>query len=403
MEYGIKKGELLNIKSKVKVITINFMLLSHFLKGGNSYGIFDLTLWIFIILYFCLIMRLLRNKKLILSLVDPFIVIFTIYIGIGLIYSENDVGGILKYLNLIIMNIGIVYIIRLLIDSKEEIYLLLKSYCLLTFVFDAIYIYFFLMVTNNQYDISGRYFLFNINPIPTSMLNALAVYCCLFFGIHKDEKFFSRKFCYLFGSISLITILLSGSKGAMVGLIIAMFFTIKYYIKSFNFKVFAGIFTALVLGAVILLSTPLNSLMEKYIHRFTIITQDRSTIERVEMYLLGLKKWAQSPIIGNGTGLYAVDYPHNVFIEIAAENGSIALMLFLFIIMAIFFIKYKYRLSFKYNNLLCISWGFLIISFITLITNWSYASHKYLYYSLGIFIFLTSIQKNEPAKFSDAN
>ncbi len=60
-------------------------------------------------------------------------------------------------------------------------------------------------------------------------------------------------------------------------------------------------------------------------------TGDVSGAVRVEQLSLGLRLWADNPLLGAGLGGYATltgrDYPHNVFVEVAAESGTLGLTL----------------------------------------------------------------------------
>ncbi|MEO3386747.1 O-antigen ligase family protein [Mesorhizobium sp. CAU 1741] len=66
-------------------------------------------------------------------------------------------------------------------------------------------------------------------------------------------------------------------------------------------------------------------------HQSGIMAADVSGVVRMEQLSMGLTLWADHPLLGVGLGGYSVltgrDYPHNIFVEVAAESGAVGLAL----------------------------------------------------------------------------
>jgi len=66
--------------------------------------------------------------------------------------------------------------------------------------------------------------------------------------------------------------------------------------------------------------------------------------DRTQLYNMVLKNFGKSPVIGRGTGAYAMDmwgkdeakYPHNIILELLYENGIIGVLIFIFFMWAIY-------------------------------------------------------------------
>jgi O-antigen ligase len=64
--------------------------------------------------------------------------------------------------------------------------------------------------------------------------------------------------------------------------------------------------------------------------------EDTSTTDRIERYQDAWRIWAASPVFGHGTGSWPVlagygdvrEYPHNLFLELGAEQGLLGVLLF---------------------------------------------------------------------------
>ena len=137
----------------------------------------------------------------------------------------------------------------------------------------------------------------------------------------------------------------------------------------------------------------------------TAIRQGRSTAQRIEQYELFTMLFPQSPLFGIGTNgfeqLTRWDYPHNIFMEVAVENGIVGLI-FLGAFLAViglcgfrFLFFYYPHLSDKVRKI-----GLMIstISIVLLIGrqfSFGLDMHKDLFVFLGLIVNLHIITRSE--------
>ncbi|MCD6318040.1 O-antigen ligase family protein, partial [Candidatus Aerophobetes bacterium] len=71
-----------------------------------------------------------------------------------------------------------------------------------------------------------------------------------------------------------------------------------------------------------------------------------STMQRKEAYSLAVTLFMQRPLLGIETGGFPGGYPHNIFLEIATENGLVGLIIFICFLFAIARIGFRYLISY---------------------------------------------------------
>lgn len=351
-------------------LVIAMLPAGYILKGGEQGNLLtDKTLYIYYIAFLLTAITILVYKKFLLNKFDFYLLLFVIWVISGLFYTPDIYGGIYKILKLILLSISVIYIERLLI--KEQIQ------------FDCIYNFYNIFSVITSIDFIYLYYISN-KVGRASFLNTTAVAFGYFLGLDitillyllSQRKKGIVKYWY---SISLIfvfyALLLNATKGVFISIFIAIIlFFPKYKIK------YKKILLLLVFAIPIHLFQYLNN-FEKIpvLQRFLYITKDLSTVERINLYKYAINEFVRHPVIGIGTnGLYA--YPHNIFLEISAENGIIGLLLLLLLIF------YVVKLIKKYNYENILIKQLMVYSFVGNMFSFSYVINKYLYFSLGLFL-----------------
>jgi len=199
------------------------------------------------------------------------------------------------------------------------------------------------------------YFL-QANPIPVSVLLMVGL---VIFLIGMTQNIFNEgKYGKLFCAIAIIPllygVLLVGSRGplisAIVGLIFAVLILLKTKIKGRNTTIIVMFSLILILVGISCFDIINSSLFSNKITPETnqIITEVKKTIPNIERFSLNNAKnvsvnnrlklysdawqlFKNKPLFGIGTGGFQTgeyNYPHNIFLEIAAENGLLGLIIF---------------------------------------------------------------------------
>lgn len=374
----------INIKNKIKIISINLLLMAYFFKGGTTSGFIasDLTVLAFLFIYILAMFRAISSQKICLFSVDLIIILFILWIGVGVLYSSDIYSGAEKFLKFVLMGIILIYIIRFFIKSNDEMYFLLKNFCMLVTIFELYNIINFFKSGAKI----GRYAVGSIHPIPITLIGCMVIYCSLYFTFAKDKKYYSNGICIIMILISATNIIISASKGPVVSLILSLLITYRNFIKKINIKLVVGLLCFISILVYLVNYSILRENFSYFITRFIDMGKDYSTIERFEHYTNAINIWSKHFIFGIGTGGYEKGYPHNVFLELGLENGVLSVIILIFLVSYLFVFKLKILAKFSKNNLLRVSWGLYILNALTLLISWSYSFQKFLYYSIGIFI-----------------
>lgn len=204
----------------------------------------------------------------------------------------------------------------------------------------------------NIQDESGRYSIKGIdNAIWFSRLIALpTIFLILYFPKPKLNKLF----CLAVISLSCILLLLGGSRGPIIAILIILF---VYYKNKRKSKGNLLAVLSIILFPILLIASTLNS--------YVFETNLYSWYARIEIFKL-IQHVNFNYIFGEGIGSFGYvitgedvkHYPHNIFVEIFFEFGFIGLLIFSILVM-------RFIRGFHFNpiNIGCLF--FLIASFVS--------------------------------------
>ena len=342
----------------IKYPEVSFALFinAYVVKGGINFGYFNLTaiLLIITVVGFILKQSIKKDKNTInlnfkLELSDKFILLFIVVLVIGCIYSLNRNGGIVKALRFIVI-VFIPYLLaRMFLVKGTQIKLFLISIS-----FTALGISFLLVLISifGKYT-GGRMRFLKANPIPVSVLLMVGLVIFLI-GITQNifnEGKYGKWFCAIAIIPLLYSIFLVGSRGPLISIIVGLIFGIlilfKTKIKGRNTTIILIISLILVLVGISCYDIIYSSLFSSKnipevsktipevkkvipnIERFSLKNAKNITVNiRLESYSTAWQLFKNKPLFGIGTGGFPGGYPHNIFLEIAAENGLLGLIIF---------------------------------------------------------------------------
>ena len=149
-----------------------------------------------------------------------------------------------------------------------------------------------------------------------------------------DNLKYGKLFCVIAIIPLLYSIFLVGCRGPLISAILGLFF---YFLVTYNKNIKLSFIISVILFFIIIIwMTNFNiiySIMGKFpnISAYSLeqIKEGMSTKERLEAYSLAIKLFLQKPLLGVGTGGFPGGYPHNIFLEIASENGIIGILIFI--------------------------------------------------------------------------
>jgi len=180
------------------------------------------------------------------------------------------------------------------------------------------------------------------NPIWIARLSGFSA---LFFMTYLGDK--SQKNRHLFALVGLLiaflVMLRSGSRGPIVALVLSFVIWNTSKVKLLSFDMIKGAFKYLVLIIIGALMAP-PIFLQRMASMFT-GTLDGSALIRFELLYNGITLFLEEPF-GRGLGSFAnysdIPYPHNFFVEIAAELGILVLLT------TVFFMGYIFIRTFIY-------------------------------------------------------
>lgn len=337
---------------KYPEISLALFINAYVIKGGINIGYFNLTAILLIITVTGFIFKKFSKKEGInfkLQLSDKCLIFFVAVLAIGCIYSLNRNEGIIKTLRSIVIVFVPYLLARIFIIKGDQIKLFLRSISIIALVIS------FLLITISIFGnyTGGRMSFLQASPIPVSVLFIVGL---VIFTIGITHNIFNEwKYGKLFCTIAIIPLLYSiflvASRGplisAIVGLIFCVLILFKTKIKNRNSTTIVIISLILVLVLIscydIIYSNPFISKFVPDVKRFIpnvkyfslMNAKNISVNIRLKHYSDAWQLFKQKPLFGMGTGGFPGGYPHNIFLEIAAENGLLGLIIFFSFLFAI--------------------------------------------------------------------
>ena len=333
---------------KYPEISLALFINAYVIKGGINIGYFNLTAILLIVTIVGFIFKNLSKRDAInfkLQPPDKYILFFIAVLAIGCIYSSNRDEGIIKVLRFIVL-VFIPYLLaRIFLVKGDQIKLFIRSISVI-----ALVISFLLIIISifGKYT-GGRMSFLQAKPIPVSVLLIVGL---VIFTIGITQNIFNEwKYGKLFCAIAIIPLLYSiflvSSRGplisAIVGLIFCVLILFKAKIKNRNTTIIVIISLILVLVLIscydIICSNPFIKKVIPNVEYFSLINAKNISVNiRLKLYSSAWQLIKQKPLFGLGTGGFQKggrQYPHNIFLEIAVENGLLGLVIFLCFLFAI--------------------------------------------------------------------
>jgi len=388
-------------------ILVAMLPVAYIIKRGYEGTIFtDFTAILFYCATFLVVAMLTINKaKFAFIRFDFLTLMFTFWVLIGVFYSPYEGLGFIKFLKFLFFGVSIIYIIRVVVKKSRQINRILDIYSIIVFFISICFIVYYCR--------SGLH-------TRSSYLNNAAIsfgYSVGFGILYLINRIFSSKkestlykfYLIVFLCVELYALLLNATRGALASIVIAFILFIPFYHKQ-NRKMFYTVLSFSSLLGIYLFVNLHKFSSIPIIQRYLYVGKDLSLIYRFEMWNQAIQDFLKSPIWGIGTAGFAVKiggifqtnniYPHNIILEVGAENGFVGLILLFYVIYE--FIKlYKNKVNYQ-NTLLA---QLVTFSFIGNMVSFSYSINKLFYFSIGLFTvnILLERRKNQNEKSSFTN
>ena len=335
---------------------------------------------------------------------DIWLLIFLILLVGGSYLAPDSQSGVKKAILFAIAVIFPYMIARIFLKTNKQIKVFLITILTLAAGIAVILTYMSFLPTYTR----GRLQLFEANPIPTATLFAVGLVIAVI-GLSSDLLSKSRQskaICVAIIPFCLYGILLSGVRGPLISVIVglSLYIFIRYARQPRVWICIMGI--ALFLLLTLNISYPYIASKVPNIRDYSpeAIIQGRSFKDRLERYQAAIRLFAQRRWLGGGTNSYEQrtnldEYPHNIFLEIASENGLIGLVVFLGFLGSIAWPGFRY-LATQYSRLDPHERAIGLVVFVVSLTllvekqfSYNLTMHKELFAFLGIAVNLTYLSK----------
>ena len=371
----------------IPLIFLCLVVLGYVMKGPLP-KFLDVTLISYIILYCLAIYKLFFLKQpLSIFKIDSIAYIWAITLLLSIIYSPYTSAAIFKVAKFIFLGLSLYFFPRFFIKKRTQFLVFFKYLLILATFIELIVIVDFIVKGAPL----GRYTAFDtVHPIPLTMVGATTSLTALLLLLYKQVGFYYISLCLV---PSLAIIIIGSSKGPLISFFITLIIFMPALSKKLKLK---HIITILVLIYITIHFDFLNKNLDYYIFRFNNLSEDQSSLERIFLYKHALNLFINSPFWGVGvSGISSDYYPHNIILEILAENGLILFFLFLLVIIMLIFSYIKFITILRHDCVTAIVLAILTISIISLQFSWTYVDHKYLYLGLGLLITNFKLLKDE--------
>ena len=340
---------------KYPEVSFALFIAAYVIKGGINVGYSNLTAILLIITASGFILPLAIGKKIKFRFQssDIWLWVFVITLVGGCFFSSNSQEGFIKAIRFILIVWFPYMVARIFLKTNEQVRLFIKTIFVTAILISILLI---IISFSGRYT-GGRIEFFEANQIPIATLLAMALVIAVIGTIESifDDWKYGRSFCAITIIPLLYSLFLVGCRGPLISAISGLIF---YFLVTFRkrpktaFIIGLALFFAMVIwiSNFDIIYSAFRKIPNIGSYSLTALKGGTSTIQRKEAYSLAVTLFMQKPLLGIGTGEFPRGYPHNIFLEIAAENGIVGLIVFICFLFAIARIGFRY-LTYYFSRL----------------------------------------------------
>lgn len=354
---------------------------------------FDITIIILSLIVFDILYTL-NKRKTRLTKTELFYVlnisVFYLIAIVSLIYTPIFYLGLQKFLLMLIPITGFFYV-KVIKELNLKVLYNVLIYIIIPF--SLWFILFKYLLWHDSNFLGFNIDVTRFNPLRNSYLSFGYQ-----IGLLTILSFKYSRYPFFITILSLSIILILGSRGALLFLILSLFIVyfkqILFYTKNFKIKkrILNFLFFSIIpiLGLIVLYQEKIKKLLEYGLIRFTSLihaSSDESLLGRFDQYsyIIGEALSLQGVSIGFGLGSFGINYsgineltyPHNIFLEAWYEMGFFAMcVLMAFFILPFFHLKRKQILL-----------ALALFAFFNAMKTLSFSTDRCLFILFGILIF----------------
>lgn len=396
---------------KYPEITFGLFVFAYVIKGGVNIGFFNLTAILLIIATFGFFSPMAIGKKILFKLQtsDFLILAFVIILLIGCFITSNLGSGFIKAIRFILIVLAPYFLARIFLRDWGKI----RRFLITIFSVASVYAVLLTFLSIFGGYEGGRIEFLEVNQIPLATLLIIGL---IMVTIGVLEHLFTKFKLVVICCIAIIpffiySIFLVGVRGPLFSAIIGLSFYFLLILKRRPKLTTVVVFTCILTIFFIIqnfdsiYSYTLEKIPNFKLYSLEEIKGGQSTLQRLRLYSLAIDSFFEKPILGIGTkGFAEIDsksaYPHNIFLEIGAENGTIGLVFFICFLFTVGYYGVRYLIFYlsrfdKQTKTIVLT--VLTVSLTLLIErqfSYSLTTNKDLFVFLALVVNLSQISKN---------
>ncbi len=314
-------------------VAFAIFLFSYVIKAGAILAWFlNLTLIMLAIAVLGFTVQLATRKKnnFKLQLVDLWLLGFIIILFTGIYLVPNPEAGFIKAIRFATIVFFPYLLARIFFNELIQIYRFLKAILILASIVTIILICTSFLGYTKMH--GGRVLSLETNLIPVATFFAVGLVLAVIEAMmpsNRDWKL-KRILCITLIPVFFYGIFLTGARGPLIAAVVglAFYFFVRLMKRTTpNFRLACVTALILIIVGFYYFGDILPNIKS---YSLTAIREDLSTAQRLEQYSLVANLFSQSPLLGVGTNgfeqLTGWGYPHNIFMEVAVENGLVGLI-----------------------------------------------------------------------------
>ncbi|KMK63833.1 O-antigen ligase [Puniceibacterium sp. IMCC21224] len=283
-----------------------------------------------------ILLHVAARKRVLLTHLDIAFTIFILWCCISLLWAPDQTAAVAAARTLALSAFGLYVMARLVFslgDDRTRLREMAVTLCVLGLIVTP-----FLALRGEL--INGRIALDGNSNIAVGLTQSFVttfIAALALFVWPRGERLSVRLFAILSIAMCLVAIRLTGTRGALMGILIGlMFFTILNgrfsFVRRLRWPTLSILILAL--GAAVVM-VDWGALANSRLFNFESYgsVTDNSSLGRYMRYRAAWGMIGEAPLLGNGISAFATEtglgYPHNIFLEIWADFGGVGLLLFL--------------------------------------------------------------------------
>ncbi|MBT9252259.1 MAG: O-antigen ligase family protein [Brockia lithotrophica] len=299
--------------------------------------------------YLVLLLNMSRNKdlkipKLVTS--DIIMIVLTIILLAGVIYSPDPYRGLIIFAKFVSLALVYYLLLRLYLSNYSSTHNFYTYFIGLWIISVLVSIF----ALTFQTGIDKRLTVGSSHPIPFGMLIASGLLINVFFIVNSNmiNRYIPKKVLFASALILLYAFIASNNRGPFIAWVISTIFLIaipvlrsKFVFLKFKYVINLMLVALVIFIAFIFIKVETPFFIERLFNGLSMLLSSgegkgQSALERINAWETALGLFSLHPILGVGTGGFAYfhffEYPHNIILEVAAENGAFGIITLIFLI-----------------------------------------------------------------------